>query len=208
VSLAFPMCTARATEVLEELALIAALKGTEIVGKAVPQDIWLRDSTIPEALVRQPGSLSPPGQAFRWGTGWPLPSRGCTEMGLCLASRPQAGLAGHGGGGAPTCVRRTGRPRCPTRRRLQGAGGVRGRAAPRPAGRPCCAPHRPRPALAAPPASSAPPEAGTRGARSPAAAAWAGRGRARRAWEGHSGRGRGVEDVGGARSAKRAEAGE
>lgn len=106
---------------------------------------------------------------------------------------PRPGLAEHrggsGGGAALTCVRRTRLPRRSTRRCLPGAGAP-GRAAPRSAGRPCCArrpprtaprPGCPQPAVHARPRRQPP---RTRGSRFPAQRreggreAGAGRGRA------------------------------
>lgn len=87
---------------------------------------------------------------MRWGTGSLSQSRACTEFvgGRCLESlSPTPGCQGtevvRGVGAALTCVQRTGLPQRSTRRCLPGAG-ARSKAAPRPAGRPCCARRPPR----------------------------------------------------------------
>lgn len=128
---------------------------------------------------------TPTGLAPKWGTKSPSQSLACTKVGGRWGV-PES--PGHGAGRAQrwwqatlTCVRRTGLLRRSTRRCLPGAG-ARGRAAPRPAGRPCCARRpprtarrrrRPQPAVPARPRRQPP---RTRGARFPARRREGGRG--------------------------------
>lgn len=210
---AFPMCReghpcARAVEVLRRglLGFLIApcppplgLWGVSGAGgggcRGLPAlDTWSKGFIPPTAgaSARQrggPGSLPPPGLPLRQGTKFLSQFRTCTEAGVGVPGAPVPGLAEHRGGVEPlTCARRTGLPRRSMRRCLPGAGAP-GRAAPRPAGRPCCARRPPRAAPPPPPAACgprppAPPAARTRRSRFPARRreggreAGAGRGRA------------------------------